>query len=90
MKKSILFFLAAALLTGGALTAGSFAKDTSNALFNANVEALTQNEGSTRTFTCHDDFFYREGYTIRDCETCTMLDDHKASFWALPDLCVDK
>ena len=44
MKKSILFLLAAALLTGGALTAGSFAKDTSNALFEAHVEALMGDE----------------------------------------------
>ena len=44
MKKSILSLLAAPLPTGGALAAGSFAKDTSNALFEANVEALAEEE----------------------------------------------
>ena len=44
MKKSILFLLATALLIGGTLAARSFTRDTSNDLFEANVEALSQGE----------------------------------------------
>ena len=35
----------------------------------------------------HNDYFYKEGYSVRDCGNCSMQYDHKASFWALPDIC---
>lgn len=41
-------------------------------LFNANVEALSNEESSSGILTCHNDYFYKEGYSVRDCGDCSM------------------
>lgn len=58
-----------------------------NPYFFQNIEALANDEGGSGIYTCHKDYFYKEGYSVRDCKTCTMQTDRKASFWSLPYLC---
>lgn len=88
MKKTFLIITAAVCVAfSGILLHGSMKNSDSSAIFDSMVEALTEDEGGSGIYTCHKDYFYKEGYQVRDCETCTIQDDHKASFWSLPDFC---
>ncbi len=88
MKKYFLISVVSILFVGVFFVAKNILVDDSDVLFNANVEVLSNSESSSSILTCHDDFFYKEGYSVRDCENCSMKYDHKASFWALPTVCM--
>ncbi len=88
MKKYCLISVVSILFIGGFFVANKLVAKDSYVLFNANVEALSNSESSSGILTCHDDFFYKEGYSVRDCDGCRMMYDHKASFWALPTVCM--
>ncbi len=87
MKKYCLISFVSILFIGGLFVTSKLIVNDSYVLFNANVEALSNEESSLGILTCHNDYFYKEGYSVRDCGNCSMQYDHKASFWALPDIC---
>lgn len=87
MKKYCLISFVSILFIGGLFVTSELIVNGPYVLFNANVEALSNEESSSGILTCHNDYFYKEGYSVRDCGNCSMQYDHKASFWALPDIC---
>lgn len=87
MKKYCLISFVSILFIGGLFVTSKLIVNDPYVLFNANVEALSNEESSSGIFTCHNDYFYKGGYSVRDCGNCSMQYDHKASFWALPDIC---
>lgn len=80
MKKYCLISFVSILFIGGLFVTSKLIVNDPYVLFNANVEALSNEESSSGIFTCHNDYFYKEGYSVRDCGNCSMQYDHKASF----------
>lgn len=83
MKKNLISSTGAVLLVMAVLTFVYVKNDANknNEIFNANVEALAdEEEGSTTTDTyaiCFYESRVRVGYTYYDCVTCTKKYDEK-------------
>ena len=83
MKKNLISLTGAALLVMAVLTFVYVKNDANknNEIFNANVEALAdEEEGSTTIDTyaiCYHESRVRVGYTYYDCVTCEKIYDEK-------------
>ena len=60
MKKYCLISFVSILFIGGLFVTSKLIVNDSYVLFNANVEALSNEESSSGILTCHNDYFYTE------------------------------
>lgn len=67
MKKYCLISFVSILFIGGLFVTSKLIVNDPYVLFNANVEALSNEESSSGILTCHNDYFYKGGYSVRDC-----------------------
>lgn len=86
-KKIVAAVLLATLVTVGlCLTINrSHAK-----LFESNVDILARGEGesgNTTIFTCKNHYSPEDGYKVRDCTTCKIVENNKAEWWDILNFC---
>lgn len=75
----------AVLVVGGHVIATSDTK--TDTLLMQNVEALADEEVSSRSYTCYYDYIYEAGNVIIDCETCGPLYDRAPARYSRSETC---